>query len=171
MSQPSTHGDIKCKDLIIENEIKFKGSANDADEIVLTCAEPTTGSFTLSIPAITQNQTILHNSSAISSSQISTTLQEVYDNSTDGTITTDSTRQNVILKRGSTADTNVVFEVQNGAGSAIFQVFGNKTVIKPTSVPSTATSGGTLGTITYNTTHLYVCVATNTWRRISLSTW
>jgi hypothetical protein len=39
------------------------------------------------------------------------------------------------------------------------------------SVPSTATSTGTAGQIAYNTTHLYVCVATNTWVRADLTTW
>ncbi len=40
-----------------------------------------------------------------------------------------------------------------------------------TSVPSTVSSSGTTGQIAFNTTHLYVCVSTNTWRRVALSTW
>lgn len=39
------------------------------------------------------------------------------------------------------------------------------------SVPSTATSAGVPGTIAYNTTHLYICVASNTWRRVSIDAW
>lgn len=44
---------------------------------------------------------------------------------------------------------------------------------KPTlvSVPATATSTGTAGQIAYNSTHIYVCVAANTWVRAALSTW
>lgn len=38
-------------------------------------------------------------------------------------------------------------------------------------VPSTTTSTGRENQIAFNTTHLYVCVATNTWRRCALSTW
>lgn len=38
------------------------------------------------------------------------------------------------------------------------------------SVPSTPTSTGTRGQIAANETHLYICVATDTWRRVSLST-
>lgn len=37
-------------------------------------------------------------------------------------------------------------------------------------VPSTVSSAGTVGSIAVNTTHLYVCVATNTWRRVAITT-
>jgi len=38
------------------------------------------------------------------------------------------------------------------------------------SVPSSVTSTGTIGQIAANETHLYICVATDTWRRVDLST-
>lgn len=37
--------------------------------------------------------------------------------------------------------------------------------------PATATSTGVAGTIAYDATHIYVCVATNTWVRANLATW
>ncbi|MGA1049929.1 MAG: hypothetical protein ACO3TG_00365 [Minisyncoccia bacterium] len=36
-------------------------------------------------------------------------------------------------------------------------------------IPATSTSTGTKGTIKWNSTHLFVCTATNTWRRVALS--
>ncbi len=39
------------------------------------------------------------------------------------------------------------------------------------SAPSTATSTGTAGTIAYDADYIYVCVATNSWKRASLTTW
>lgn len=36
-------------------------------------------------------------------------------------------------------------------------------------VPATATSTGTAGMIAYSSTHLYVCVSTNVWRRVAIS--
>jgi hypothetical protein len=39
------------------------------------------------------------------------------------------------------------------------------------SVPATPTSTGSVGEIIYDTSHLYVCVAPNTWRRVALATW
>ena len=38
------------------------------------------------------------------------------------------------------------------------------------SVPPTISSSGTKGQIAANETHLYICVATDTWRRVALST-
>jgi len=40
-----------------------------------------------------------------------------------------------------------------------------------TNIPATATSTGTKGTIKWDGTHLYLCTATNTWRRVAISTW
>ena len=41
----------------------------------------------------------------------------------------------------------------------------------PVSAPANASSTGTAGTWAYDSTHIYVCVATNTWVRASLATW
>lgn len=38
------------------------------------------------------------------------------------------------------------------------------------SAPGTATSAGVAGSIAYDATHIYVCVATNTWVRATLAT-
>jgi len=37
--------------------------------------------------------------------------------------------------------------------------------------PASATATGTLGEIRYDANHMYVCVATNTWKRSALTTW
>lgn len=37
-------------------------------------------------------------------------------------------------------------------------------------VPAIATSTGTAGQVAYDATHFYVCVATNTWVRVTLAT-
>lgn len=38
-------------------------------------------------------------------------------------------------------------------------------------VPATASDPGIAGTIRYNSSFIYVCVANNTWKRATLSTW
>lgn len=40
-----------------------------------------------------------------------------------------------------------------------------------TAAPSTASSTGTTGTIAYDATHIYVCIATNSWVRATLAAW
>lgn len=37
--------------------------------------------------------------------------------------------------------------------------------------PASAVATGTTGTIAWDATHIYVCVATNTWVRADLATW
>jgi hypothetical protein len=39
------------------------------------------------------------------------------------------------------------------------------------SAPAYTTSSGTAGTIAYDTSSIYVCVSSNTWRRAALTTW
>jgi len=43
--------------------------------------------------------------------------------------------------------------------------------ISSTYTPSSATAQGTKGTICWDTSYLYICTATNTWKRIALSSW
>ena len=39
------------------------------------------------------------------------------------------------------------------------------------SAPSSATANGSPGQIAYDSTHFYVCIANNTWKRVPISTW
>ena len=50
------------------------------------------------------------------------------------------------------------------------QTLSNKRLASAT-VPATATSTGTTGQIAYDNDYVYICTATNTWRRAALSTW
>ena len=60
----------------------------------------------------------------------------------------------------------------NTAGNEITALQA-KAAVSPAivAVPASPTAIGTTGSIAYTTTHLYVCVATNTWVRASLATW
>jgi len=42
--------------------------------------------------------------------------------------------------------------------------------IASTTPPALASSTGTVGDIRYSTTYLYICVATDTWKRTAIST-
>ena len=39
------------------------------------------------------------------------------------------------------------------------------------STPASASATGTAGTIVYDTSYLYVCIATDTWKRVAIATW
>lgn len=39
------------------------------------------------------------------------------------------------------------------------------------STPASAAATGTTGTIAWDASFIYVCVATNTWKRVAIATW
>jgi hypothetical protein len=41
----------------------------------------------------------------------------------------------------------------------------------PTSTPASAAAAGVAGTIAWDASFLYVCVTTNTWKRVAIATW
>ena len=45
------------------------------------------------------------------------------------------------------------------------------TIVIPTAAPASASASGTAGTITWDADYVYVCTATNTWKRVAISTW
>lgn len=47
----------------------------------------------------------------------------------------------------------------------------NNTIYLKTTVPITATSTGSKGQIASDGTYLYICTATNTWKRVAISSW
>jgi hypothetical protein len=53
----------------------------------------------------------------------------------------------------------------NGCG------FGNTIPVVAAAIPGTASSAGKAGSIAYDSTYLYICTATNTWKRVALATW
>jgi sensor domain CHASE-containing protein len=44
-------------------------------------------------------------------------------------------------------------------------------LIVPTDPPATAASTGVAGTMTWDSSYIYVCVATDTWKRVAIATW
>jgi hypothetical protein len=52
-----------------------------------------------------------------------------------------------------------------------FEIISSSTTLGGTAaIPATSTSTGTVGQIAWDASHLYVCVASNSWRRVALST-
>ena len=85
------------------------------------------------------------------------------------------------------AATNTAFSIGNGTAgvsrSDAFKVLFNGTttiagsvtseslnVTALNAVPASATAAGTLGSIRFTADHIYVCVATNTWKRVAIAT-
>lgn len=77
--------------------------------------------------------------------------------------------------------TRTVLDTRTGNFSTLGGVYGNTgefaqitatSLIEPTPyTPASASASGTTGTIVWDSNYVYVCVATNTWKRAAISTW
>jgi hypothetical protein len=52
----------------------------------------------------------------------------------------------------------------------VFEVQGTKIILTGENTPASSSASGQKGTICWNSTYLFICVATNSWKRIALST-
>lgn len=50
-------------------------------------------------------------------------------------------------------------------------VFNGTIAISNTAAPTTAASTGRKGELRYDSNYIYICVATNTWKRAAIDTW
>lgn len=105
----------------------------------------------------TQTGTLLDNIASWKLLSDPFTFQETYNEEPDGRIITDSTTGAIKLRRGSAADTDLVLDIENGAGTSTCTVDGNGAVVaasiktnntsiatKKLVVTSAATSQGTV---------------------------
>jgi len=57
------------------------------------------------------------------------------------------------------------------SGGSLLQVNDNRIRIASSKTPASASDTGTAGEICWDSSYIYVCTATNTWKRAALSTW
>jgi hypothetical protein len=57
------------------------------------------------------------------------------------------------------------------SGGALLQVNGNRIRIATAKTPSSAADTGTAGEVCWDADYIYVCTATNTWKRTAITTW
>ncbi len=63
------------------------------------------------------------------------------------------------------------FDTFTATGTLIANAASNAFRITTAQTPASATATGTAGTIAWDTSYIYVCTATNTWKRAAISTW
>jgi hypothetical protein len=65
-----------------------------------------------------------------------------------------------------------VIEINNGtAGTFRDLVIRNLRMSAPTLVPASASATGSEGQVSWDASYIYVCTATNTWKRVAIATW
>ena len=57
------------------------------------------------------------------------------------------------------------------SGGALLQVFGDRIRVGTAKTPASASATGTTGEICWDANYIYVCTATNTWKRTAIATW
>jgi hypothetical protein len=57
------------------------------------------------------------------------------------------------------------------SGGALLQVNGDRIRVATAKTPASAADTGTAGEICWDADYIYVCTATNTWKRSAIATW
>ena len=93
-----------------------------------------------------------------------------------GTLSTTGTASLNSISSGSIAATgNVTTTASVGAGTAspstTLDVNADQLRVRTAKTPASASATGTQGTICWDSNYIYVCTATNTWKRAAIATW
>lgn len=98
----------------------------------------------------------------VTTGNISATAIEATSLTTTANVTANGVSAGNIFIAGS-ADVNTVNSVSlNTTGNVVFAT---------SYVPATAVDGGTAGQIAYDADYVYICVATDSWKRANLAAW
>lgn len=98
----------------------------------------------------------------VTTGNISATAIEATSLTTTANVTANGVSAGNIFITGS-ADVNTVNSVSlNTTGNVVFAT---------SYVPATAVDGGTAGQIAYDADYVYICVATDSWKRANLAAW
>jgi hypothetical protein len=90
----------------------------------------------------------------------------VYINSGNLTLGTDTPGTTVKVHVGGTLAANVVATFSNSNVT-----IGGNLIVSNVYVPTANNSAGTAGQIAWDSGYVYICIATNTWKRANISTW
>jgi len=101
---------------------------------------------------------------AASNTEIGARIQAITTNVGSGT---EAFNLQVLLMAAGAAATTVATFNSNGN----FGVTGNTINLPNTRTPASAGAPGTKGDICWDTSYIYVCVATDTWERVAIATW
>jgi hypothetical protein len=89
---------------------------------------------------------------------------------TDVTSTGTLTASSVDINGGDIDGTNIGATTPDSGTFTTLITTGNKLSIQTSQTPASSSASGSAGDIAWDSSYLYVCVATNSWKRIALST-
>lgn len=103
------------------------------------------------------------------------TLNSRFDGATPGEV---GIKINQVHTGYTSGENGTILSVQN-RGTAILDVTrtqvmvksGSKLILESSSTPASAAATGVTGQVAWDANYLYICIATNTWRRVAHATW
>ena len=75
------------------------------------------------------------------------------------------------INGGSEGTTGSRVGINTNAPTEELDVNADAIRIRTAQTPASATAAGEAGTVCWDADYVYICVATNTWKRAALSTW
>lgn len=87
------------------------------------------------------------------------------------TVTGTATIATAAVSAGAIDGTNIGSTTPDAGTFTTLATTGDKVSVQTAKTPASAGASGTAGDIAWDTNYIYVCVATNTWKRALLSTW
>lgn len=99
-------------------------------------------------------------------------LQFGVESSTGVERTTSTIESAAIDITNASEDNDIVYKtIVAGALTEVFRMSNNFIRLPATKTPSTAADTGTTGDVAWDASFIYVCTATNTWKRVAIATW
>lgn len=158
---------------------------NTSNAVVKTLSDVLDGGVSISAPANSVDATLTTKGSvqlagdlggsAINPTVIGTHLAAPLPVTQGGTGQSTLTSGNVMVATGSTSMGSTKVAPNGGfVGTSDAQFLTNKTLSMPVisgTVPASSSTTGSTGQIMWGSDHFYVCVATNTWKRVALTSW
>jgi len=82
----------------------------------------------------------------------------------------ETTSDNLYISNSTTSTPLIKGKFDSSGGNAgSVRIYGDLQLT--TNTPASATATGTVGTITYDNDYIYICIATDTWKRVGIATW
>ena len=81
------------------------------------------------------------------------------------------TAATVDINGGAIDGTNIGATTPGAGTFSALQANADHIIVTTSQTPASASAAGTQGEIAWDSDYIYVCIATNTWKRVALSTW
>lgn len=77
----------------------------------------------------------------------------------------------VRLNSGAAGTTRIGGTVFLGTNNAMYVTATGQIVLASLAAPASASATGTAGEVRWDANYIYICTATNTWKRVAIATW